>query len=238
MHMRRCRELESLTERLAVRDAEEDGAAEESGQDTPDSQPGTTQPVLAAPLQSADDLLVTAHADAAARAARAAVEMDAALAAMHDESAHDLAAVAEMRAVAFEDAVSKVEAVLRCAELQRSTRAAPPALPVGAAGVPWQLGAVGQPRCSAELRRDAEEDVEAARHFGHDAMVRSALAEAMARKMAPRLERSASGALRGRTRGPATLLLTAVLSGDKDGVRARRESFAAHRERTREAMLR
>lgn len=240
----RRRELEEMGEQLAKRENGKDCGMEESVPDTLHSPAAATPPVLSATLRRADDLLVTAHADAASRAARAAVEMDGALAAMQDDPAHELAAMAELTAVAFEDAMGKVEALLRSADLQHSTAAAAtaaaaaPGLLVRAASANGLLGSGSRPRDSAELRRDVAEDVEAARHFGHDAMVRCALAEAMQRKMAPRLEKRGGKAAHSRVLGPATLLLSAVLSGDGEGVRARREAFTAHRERTRELMLR
>lgn len=231
-----------MGEQLAARENGKMCGMEENVPDTLHNPTAATPPVLSATLRRADDRLVTAHAEAAARAARAAVEMDGALAAMDDDPAHELAAMAELTAVAFEDAMSKVEAVLRSADLNHNTAVAAtdaavaPVLPVGAASANGLLMGGGRLRDSTELRRDVAEDIEAARHFGHDAMVRCALAEAMQRKMAPLLERRGAKAARSRILGPATLLLSAVLSGE--GVRARREAFTAHRERTRELMLR
>lgn len=226
-----------MTERVAAHEDGEDGAVEECKLEPLHSVQASKRPVLSATIRHADDLLVAAHADAAARAARAAIEMDAAIAAMHDDPANELATTAELHAVAFEDAVAKVEAILRCAATQHSACAAEPTKRAAEVLGGRDGGAFLQRlRNSGELRRDVEEDVEAARRFGHDAMLCCALAQAMQEKMEPRLKnharrKAALGA------GPATLLLSAVLSGDSAVTRSRREVFSEHRERTRQLML-
>eukprot|EP00892_Ulva_mutabilis_P005641 jgi/Ulvmu1/3449/UM016_0069.1 len=233
------RDMEKLAGRLAQHEIGHDGAVEEGYLEALHSAQPSSQPALSATLRHADDLLVAARADTAARAARAAVEMDAALAAMHDDTAHELAAMAELHAVAFEDAIGKVEGMLRCAAAQHREREPARGQHATHRGANGALhGLMRGLRNSGELRRNAQEDVEAARRFGHDAMLRCVLGQAMEEKMAPWLARRPRGDAATGEVGPAMRLLSAVLAGDAASLRSQREAFAEHRERTRQLMLR